>query len=89
VAFAAPDDLTRYTMGNRRVYMRAVADRGGKWRKLGESFDGDVGMSFWSADGKTIYFNEGIRATNQLMALDVERNGAPGDAGAGVAVRGP
>jgi dipeptidyl aminopeptidase/acylaminoacyl peptidase len=74
VAFAAPDDLTRYTMGNARLYIRGVADRGGRWRKLGESFDGDLGFSFWSADGKTIYFNEGIRATNQLFALDIEKN---------------
>jgi dipeptidyl aminopeptidase/acylaminoacyl peptidase len=74
VAFAGPDDLTRYTMGNTRVYLRAVGDRGGQWRKLGESFDGDLGFSFWSRDGKTVYFNEGIRATNQLMALDIEKN---------------
>jgi dipeptidyl aminopeptidase/acylaminoacyl peptidase len=74
VAFAGPDDLTRYTMGNTRVYVRGVADRGGQWRKLGESFDGDLGLGFWSADGRTVYFNEGVRATNQLMALDVETN---------------
>ena len=71
IAFSAPDDLTRYTMKNQRVYIRAVSDRGGQWRKLGASFDGDVSTGFWSEDGKTIYFNEGIRATNQLMALDV------------------
>ncbi len=29
VAFAAPDDLTKYTMKNDRVYIRAVAERGG------------------------------------------------------------
>jgi dipeptidyl aminopeptidase/acylaminoacyl peptidase len=28
-------------------------------------------VSFWSDDGSTIYFNEGIRATRQLLALDV------------------
>src|SRR6476620_8449750 len=71
IAFSAPDDLTRFTMKNRRVYLRAVADKGGQWRKLGTDFDGDVGVDFWSADGKTIYFNEGIRATNNLVALDV------------------
>ena len=71
IAFSAPDDLTRYTMKNQRVYLRAVSDRGGQWRKLGASFDGNVTTGFWSEDGKTIYFNEGIRATNQLMALDV------------------
>jgi dipeptidyl aminopeptidase/acylaminoacyl peptidase len=74
VAFSAPNDLTRYTMTNRRIYLRAVADRGGEWRKLGESFDGDVGLDFWSPDGRTIYFNTGVRATRQLMALDVARN---------------
>jgi dipeptidyl aminopeptidase/acylaminoacyl peptidase len=58
-------------MKNDRVYVRRVDDRGGQWRKLGSGFDGDVGIGFWSRDGRTIYFNEGIRATNQLLALDV------------------
>jgi dipeptidyl aminopeptidase/acylaminoacyl peptidase len=71
VAFNAPDDLTQYTMSNRRVYIRPVADRGGQFRKLGSSFDGDVGISFWSPDSRTIYFNTGVRATRQLMALDI------------------
>jgi dipeptidyl aminopeptidase/acylaminoacyl peptidase len=42
------------------------------FRKLGTSFDGNVGLGFWSTDSATIYFNEGIRATRQLMALDVK-----------------
>jgi dipeptidyl aminopeptidase/acylaminoacyl peptidase len=74
IAFAAPDDLEKYSMGNSRVYLRRVGDRGGQWRKLGASFDGDVTVGFWSDDAKTIYFNEGIRATNQLLALDVDKN---------------
>lgn len=60
-------------MKNRRVYIRAAGDRGGQWRKLGSGFDGDVSVGFWSQDSSTIYFNEGIRATNQLMALDVQQ----------------
>ena len=40
----APSDLTRYSMTNRRVYLRAVADRGAAWRMLGASFDGDEGF---------------------------------------------
>jgi dipeptidyl aminopeptidase/acylaminoacyl peptidase len=71
IAFAASDDLTRYNMKNERVYLRRVSDRGGQWRKLGQGFDGDVGIDFWSADGATIYFTAGIKATAQLMALDV------------------
>ena len=71
IAFSAPDDLTKYSMKNTRLYLRETANKGGQWRKLGTSFDGDVGTGFWSEDGKTIYFNEGIKATNQLMALDV------------------
>ncbi len=74
IAFAAPNDLQQYSMSNLRVYLRATADRGAAFRKLGESFDGDVTVDFWSADGKTIYFNEGIRATQALFALDVEKN---------------
>ena len=74
VAFSAPDDLERYSMKNQRVYLRAIGDRGGQWRKLGTSFDGDVTIGFWSKDGATIYFNEGVRATNQMHALDVQQN---------------
>jgi dipeptidyl aminopeptidase/acylaminoacyl peptidase len=74
IAFSAPDDLTRYSMKNTRVYLRRTADKGGQFRKLGGGFDGDVGVSFWSKDGKTIYFNEGVRATNQILALDVAKD---------------
>jgi dipeptidyl aminopeptidase/acylaminoacyl peptidase len=74
VAFSAPDDLEKYGMKNGRVYIRAVTDRGGKWRKLGGSFDGDITIGFWSKDGNTIFFNEGIRATNQVLALDVQKD---------------
>ncbi|HYD53083.1 MAG TPA: prolyl oligopeptidase family serine peptidase [Gemmatimonadaceae bacterium] len=71
IAFSASDDMSGYNMKNSRVYLRRVSDRGGQWRKLGTGFDGDVSVGFWSRDGKTIYFGEGIRATMQLMALDV------------------
>jgi dipeptidyl aminopeptidase/acylaminoacyl peptidase len=74
IAFSAPDDLEKFSMKNRRVYIRAVTDRGGKWRKLGASFDGDITVGFWSKDGNTIYFNEGVRATDQLLALDVTKD---------------
>jgi dipeptidyl aminopeptidase/acylaminoacyl peptidase len=74
IAFSAPDDLTRFGMSNSRLYLRAVGDRDKPFRKLGESFDGDVGVGFWSSDNSTIYFNEGIRATNQIVALDVRQN---------------
>jgi dipeptidyl aminopeptidase/acylaminoacyl peptidase len=74
VAFSAPDDLTRYSMTTGRVYIRAIEETGKPFRKLGGSFDGDVTVGFWSKDGNTIYFNEGIRATNQLLALDVRQN---------------
>ncbi len=74
VVFSAPDDLTKYSMKNGRVYLRAVADKGGKWRKLGAGYDGDVSAGFWSKDASTIYFNDGIRATRQLVALDVQKD---------------
>jgi dipeptidyl aminopeptidase/acylaminoacyl peptidase len=74
IAFSAPDDMTQYNMTNNRVYLRRVDDRAGQLRKLGGTFDGDATIGFWSRDGKTIYFNEGIKATNQLMALDIDKN---------------
>jgi len=74
VAFSAPRDLTRFTRAlTQRVYVRAVGQNGGEFRRLGDGFDGNVGIDFWSADGNTIYFNEGLRATQQLLAMDVTR----------------
>ncbi|HUQ99903.1 MAG TPA: prolyl oligopeptidase family serine peptidase [Gemmatimonadaceae bacterium] len=74
IAFSANDDMTQYSMTNNRVYLRRVDAAGGQFKKLGQSFDGNVGIQFWSKDGKTIYFDEGIKATNQLFALDVDKN---------------
>lgn len=74
LAFSAPDDLETFSMTNGRLYVRAVADRGKPFRKLGGKFDGDVSTGFWSPDGGTIYFNEGWRATNQVFALDVAKD---------------
>ena len=72
VAFSAPDDFT--FKHNQRVYIRERAARGGQFKKLGGAFDGDVTVAFWSGDGRSIYFNEGIKATEQLFALDVAAN---------------
>ena len=71
-AFAAPDDFIY--KHNQRLYLRDAAAKGRALRKLGGSFDGDVSAGFWSKDGATIYFNEGIKATEQVMALDVAAN---------------
>lgn len=70
IAFSASDELTKYNMKNRRVYVRDVAAAGTPFRKIGD-YDGDNTIDFWSADSKTIYFNEGFKATQQLFALDV------------------
>jgi dipeptidyl aminopeptidase/acylaminoacyl peptidase len=70
IAFSADDDFTYFR--NSRLYLRAVEDAGGKWKKLGSDFDGDLSVGFWSKDGKTVYFNEGLRATSQLMAASVD-----------------
>jgi dipeptidyl aminopeptidase/acylaminoacyl peptidase len=74
MAMSAPADLDKYSMSNQRVYVRAIGDRAGKWRKLGGSFDGDITVGFWSKDGGTIYFNEGIKATDQFLALDIQQD---------------
>ena len=67
LAFTAPEDFAYFR--RKRAYARAVS--GGALRKLGNSFDGDVEIGFWSKDGRTIYFNTGVGATQQLFALSV------------------
>lgn len=72
VAFTSSRDMSRYVRGlNNRVYIRALGQRGGQFKRLGDSFDGNVAIDFWAADGNTIYFNQGVHTTRQFMALDV------------------
>ena len=68
MAFSADNDFTYFR--DNRVYLRPVA--GGTWRKLGDGYDGDVTVGFWSEDGKTIYFGGGVGATRQVMGLSVD-----------------
>ncbi len=72
IVFSAANDFV-YSRDS-RVYLREVTASGGPWRKLGDGFDGGVSADWWSKDGKTIYFTEGIQATSQVMALDVALN---------------
>jgi dipeptidyl aminopeptidase/acylaminoacyl peptidase len=74
IAYSSPEVLEGFSMANNRVYVRGVADRGKPFQKLGTTFDGDVNIGFWAKDGSTIYFNEGIKATNQVVSLDVRYN---------------
>ena len=67
IAFSADRD---FKYGNlSRVYARPVA--GGEWRELGKGDTHDVSLGFWSADGRTIYYNgdEGVNAN--VFAIDV------------------
>jgi Tol biopolymer transport system component len=72
IAFTAANDMKYFRDG--KLYLRRRADKGAQWRKLGGSYDGDVNVGWWSKDGKTIYFSDGVKATTQLLALDVERD---------------
>jgi dipeptidyl aminopeptidase/acylaminoacyl peptidase len=74
VAFVSSDDMSGYNMKSRRVYLRKIDQLGGKFKKLGTKHHDHVGLSFWSKDGNTIYFNSGVKATRQLMALDINRD---------------
>ena len=74
VVFGAPEDMTRYTMTETKIYIREVDDRGGEFRMLGEDFDNSLGGDFWSEDGNTIYFTAGTKVTNQLFALDIRND---------------
>jgi dipeptidyl aminopeptidase/acylaminoacyl peptidase len=70
IAYSASDDHKYFHNG--RVYVRGVSDHGGKWKKLGDGFDADASIGFWSEDSRTIYFNEGERASTQLFAISTE-----------------
>ena len=72
IAFSASNDFV-YPRDS-KVYLRETAAAGGTWRKLGDSHDGGVSVDWWSKDGRTIYFGDGIKATLQVMALDVATN---------------
>lgn len=72
IAFSASDDFVYFRAS--KVYTRPLDAVGGQWTKLGASYDGDVTIGWWSADSKTIYFGDGVRATTQLLALDVAAN---------------
>ncbi len=73
LAFSASNDFV-YNR-DRKVWIRAVSDRGGQPRMLGDDHDGPVSFSFWSKDGGTIYSNAGLGATRGLLALDVDSGG--------------
>ena len=67
IAFTADRD---FTWGNlNRVYVRPLT--GGAWRELGKGDARDGGLDFWSADGRTIYWNgdEGVNANVYTLDL--------------------
>jgi dipeptidyl aminopeptidase/acylaminoacyl peptidase len=67
VAYTADRD---HHWGNlSRVYVRPVA--GGQWRELGHGDTHDIGAAFWSADGRTIYWNGDEGVNGNVYALDV------------------
>ena len=74
IAFTASSDMSGYNMNSRKVYVRSVTNTGGAFKKLGNKYDDHMGIGFWSEDGNTIYFNTGIRATRQLLSLDIEKD---------------
>ncbi|MGH7570106.1 MAG: S9 family peptidase [Gemmatimonadales bacterium] len=54
-----------------RVYVRPVTGGGGAWRELGQGHDRDVGVDFWSADGRRIYFSGAEGVNDNLDEIDV------------------
>jgi dipeptidyl aminopeptidase/acylaminoacyl peptidase len=72
LAFSAENDFVYQR--SPKIYLRAVAAAGGPLRKLGEAYDGSLSVGWWSRDGGTIYFNDGVKATNQVLALDIAAN---------------
>lgn len=72
IAFTADRD---FTWGNlNRVYVRPVT--GGQWRELGKGDARDIGLAFWSADGRTIYWNGDEGVNGNVYSLDVASGAA-------------
>lgn len=69
IAFSAANDFTYFRDAKLYVRRRDAANQ--PFRKLGAAYDGDVTVGWWSPDSKTIYFTDGIKATSQLLSLDV------------------
>ena len=69
IAFAAANDFV-YAR-DPKIYLRETANPAQPWRKLGLGYDGGLSIGWWSRDGRTIYFNDGVRATNQVLAVDL------------------
>jgi len=70
LAIAAENDWTYFR--DQKLYVRPTAQPGAPWRKLGAAYDGSLSTGFWSDDGKTIYFTDGVKATMQVMSVSVE-----------------
>ncbi|HEX9754698.1 MAG TPA: S9 family peptidase [Gemmatimonadales bacterium] len=70
LAISAANEWTYFR--DSKIYVRPTAQSGAPWRKLGAEFDGDLGVGFWSEDGKTIYLADGVKATSQVLAVSVE-----------------
>lgn len=68
LAFVAPDEFTY--MRNQRIYVTPVS--GGSVKKIATDFDGDTTIGFWSDDGRTICFTEGVGVTMNLYAISLE-----------------
>ena len=67
IAFTADRE---FTFGNvSRVFVRPVT--GGAWRELGKGDARDIGVEFWSPDGRTIYWNGDEGVNGNLYTLDV------------------
>jgi len=69
IAFSASNDFTYFR--DTRVYLRDVGAKGQTFREIGDAWDGDANVGFWSADSKAIFFNDGVKATSQLLSIDV------------------
>ncbi len=67
-AFSAANNFEFFR--DARVYLMPVA--GGPTRKLGDEFEGDVGISFWSKDASRIYFSEGLGTNINIYSIDIQ-----------------
>ena len=72
IAFSAANDFA-YNR-DAKVYLRETTNAGGPWRKLGDQYDGGLSVGWWSVDARTLFFGDGVKASDQILGLDVATN---------------
>lgn len=69
VAMTAPEGFNYFRRD--RLYLRPIGGAGGAWKVLAADWPGDMQDLAWSADGKRVYFRDGVGTSSEMFSVDV------------------